>query len=259
MASVTFFGTGAGTPSGVRFHSSSWVEVGEDTLLVDAGEPCSNRILAKGLDITQPSAVLITHAHCDHIAGLPMFLQGNWLAKRREPLAIYMPEFLIGPFESWLETVYIPPRLLGFDVTFIPWESHEVHEVGRCRIEAVSTSHLDGLCHLLDPNHPERFRAYALGIAAGGCRLVFSGDLGTPQDLGPLLNDPADLLVCELSHFGEEDLQQFLLVRSVRHLALTHLSQRLAGDELRVERETAAMLPEIGTVRVVEDGDVIEL
>jgi ribonuclease Z len=258
MASATFLGTGAGVPSGARFQSSTWLDLGKEVLLIDAGEPCSNRILSRGLDITRPTAVLITHAHSDHVSGLPMFLQGNWLARREAPLKIIMPEALIQPFNDWLEAVYIPPRLLGFNLEFVAWESADRHVVGRTEITHVQTSHLDGLCQMLDPDHPEKYRAYALAVHGGGRRTVFSGDIGTPQDLGALLDIPADLLVCELSHFQIEDLHEFLMLRSVRRLALTHLSSKFSGDESHIERETAAALPEIGTVQVLSDGDVIE-
>lgn len=259
MASVTFFGTASGVPSGSRFHSSAWVDLGKEVILVDAGEPCSNRILARGLDITRPAAVLITHGHSDHIAGLPMFLQGNWLAGREAPLRIIMPKCLIQPFQAWLEAVYIPPRLLGFEIEFLAWESATRRFIGRCEIEASPTTHLDGLCRLLDEAHPERFRSYAIAISSGGRRIIFSGDIGVPADLEPLLIQPVDLLVCELSHFQIEDLHRALMLRSIRRLALTHLGTKLAGSETQIEKATAAALPEIGVVRVIDDGEVIEL
>ncbi len=259
MASVTFFGTASGIPTGSRFHSSAWVEVGDQVLLVDAGEPCSNRILAQGLEITRPAAVLISHAHSDHVAGLPMFLQGNWLAGRSAPLKIFMPVALIEPFQAWLDAVYIPPRLLGFPIEFIAWEHSPKHFIGRVEIHPTPTTHLDGLCRLLEPTQPERFRSYALAICGGGRRIVFSGDLGMPSDLDPLLDSACDLLVCELSHFPLEELHRSLLLRCVRRLALTHLSPKLAGKEASIMRETTLALPEIECVQVVSDGEKIEV
>ncbi len=259
MVSVTFFGTGSGIPTGTRFHSSAWVNLGEEVLLVDAGEPCSNRILGHGLDITRPSAVLISHAHSDHIAGLPMFLQGSWLAGRSAPLTMFMPGALIEPFKAWLEAVYIPPRLLGFPIEFVAWESSPKHFVGRIEVQPTPTTHLDGLCRLLDASRPERFRSYAFAIRGGSRRIVFSGDIGMPADLSPLLESPCDLLVCELSHFPLEELHRSLLLRNIRHLALTHLSPKLAGTEAVIQRETSLALPEIERVSVIADGEKIEL
>jgi ribonuclease BN (tRNA processing enzyme) len=259
MVSVTFFGTGSGIPTGTRFHSSAWVDLGGEVLLVDAGEPCSNRILAHGLEITRPTAVLISHAHSDHIAGLPMFLQGSWLAGRSAPLTIFMPGALIEPFHAWLDAVYIPPRLLGFPIEFVAWESSAKHFVGRTEIQPTPTTHLDGLCRILDSSHPERFQSYAFAIRGGARRIVFSGDIGMPADLDPLLESACDLLVCELSHFPLEELHRALLLRSVRRLALTHLSPKLAGTEAIIERETTLALPEIECVRIISDGEKIEL
>ena len=66
--------------------------------------------------------------------------------------------------------------------------------------------------------------------------MVYSADLGTPEDLEPLLGRPCDLLVCEMAHFTPKTLFAYLRDKPVRRLCLTHFSPELDTqiDEIRL-------------------------
>jgi ribonuclease BN (tRNA processing enzyme) len=96
-------------------------------------------------------------------------------------------------------------------------------------------------------------------ILAAGKRLVYSGDLGSADDLNVVVGKPLDLLVCELAHFAPDDLIAVLRNARIETLCLTHVSSELDArrDELQVlfERELA----NTAVVYLPDDGENLDL
>ena len=242
MSSITFLGTGPGSPVKGKFSSSCLLRAPSATVLVDAGEPCSLTLCNLGVRVSDLDAVLITHGHSDHTAGLPMLLQAAWLEKRPRPLPVFLPD-----------------KLLGFPLEFRPWNAGRSEEVAPgVEVEPFPTTHLDGLRRIIEPGASHRFKTFGLDVRCGGKRAVFSSDLGTPLDLDAALGTPCDVLVCELSHYEPEELFAFLRGREIGVLALNHFSPGLAGREQEIAEMAARELPGVGRVVAVRDGDVVE-
>ena len=246
-----------------RYHSSLLLEEGGRRWLLDAGEPCSHRLQAMGVPLESLDAVLISHGHSDHLSGLPMLIQGAWLEGRSRPLPLYLPAELIGPVRGWLDAVYLPEKLIGFPVAYQGWEQLDgkplLLDGGRLRVSVNPTSHLDGLRELIDARAADRFRAYSLAFDwPDGRRMIYSADLGRPDDLAALLTSPCDLLVCELAHFTPEELFLYLQDKPVRRLLLTHLTAEFSAQAGEIAARGARMLPNIKEVAVMRDDMRVE-
>ncbi len=263
--SLTFLGTGGGIPMADRLPSSILLETGGGhRFLLDAGEPCSQRLKALGVAFESLEAVLLSHGHSDHVMGLPMLIQGAWLEPRRRPLPIFLPGELVAPLRAWLDAVYLPDKLLPFALEWRPWETlpGPAELAGGLRVAVNPTTHLNGLRKMIAPGALDRFLPYSLDLRwpASGRRLVYSADLGAPGDLDGLLRgQPADVLICELAHFSPEELFCFLEDKSLGTLLLTHLTAEVATRVGEVERLAARRLPHVPTVRVVRDGERVEI
>jgi ribonuclease Z len=89
--SVLFLGTAGAAPSAHRGAPGHLVRRGGDRILVDCGEGTQRQLLRSGVGLVDVDDVLITHAHADHILGLPGILKTFALRAREAPLQLYGP------------------------------------------------------------------------------------------------------------------------------------------------------------------------
>ena len=256
MPSVTFLGTAPGSVVPERGHSSVFLEASDAFVLLDAGEPCSRRLAEIGVKLPELDAVWITHGHSDHIGGLPMFLQGSTIAGRTRELPLGLPRHLIQPLQSWLRAVFIAPEsLLRFPLETFAWSAGTPVVFGNLTVTPHPSTHLARtVAQFGDPS----IEAFLFEIATPDRRLVYSGDLGGPVDLAPVLDRPLDLLICELSHFSLDDLIAVLKPAKFATLCLTHLAPEHGEKRGAIKHRCEEELPGVDTVYLPDDGERID-
>ena len=84
---LTFLGTGAGNFQGSRRQMCSALFEG---VLLDCGAGTTGRLYDAGA-LDRVDGILISHLHCDHIAGLFDFLLHTLITRRTRPLTIVSP------------------------------------------------------------------------------------------------------------------------------------------------------------------------
>ena len=118
------------------------------------------------------------------------------------------------------------------------------------------TTHLDVAREQIGNRQVESFLFEILGE---GKRLIYSGDLGSAEDLRGVLDKPADLLICELAHFPPEELIGVLRGAQIGTLCLTHVSTEL--DERRGDLQMLfeSELSGVDTVYLPDDSETLDI
>jgi ribonuclease Z len=289
---VLFLGTAGSSPSPRRGLPATLVRRGGDRLLFDCGEG-TQRQLMQSVGLIELEELFITHFHADHVLGLPGMLKTFALRQRERELVVYGPRGLarvydrlspvIGRLTFRVELVELQGndelerdgyRIAAFDV------DHGGPGLGYALVEAPRPGEFDPA------------RARELGVRPGpdfgrlqggeevdgvrpdqvmgeqrrGRKVVLTGDTA-PCEMTRLVAWEADLLVHEAT-FMEEDAERAAETRhstaaqaaelaaaaEVRMLALTHISPRYAGGQVRDEARGA-----FENVIVPRDFDRVEL
>lgn len=94
MLDVCLPGTGGMIPLENRWLTCCWMEYQGKAFLIDCGEGTQIALKKSGCKLSHLDALLITHFHADHIAGLPGLLLTIGNSGKTTPLAIVGPEGL---------------------------------------------------------------------------------------------------------------------------------------------------------------------
>jgi ribonuclease Z len=289
---VLFLGTAGSAPTARRGLPATLVRRSGDRLLFDCGEG-TQRQLVRSVGLLELEEVFVTHFHADHVLGLPGMLKTFSLRQRERPLTVYGPvglrrlfaglEPLIGRTSFEVGLVELEPNVElerdGYRIASFAVD-HGLPALGYALVEEPRPGEFDPL------------RARELGVAPGpdfgrlqqgetvndvrpdqvmgeprrGRKVVIAGDT-TPCEMTRLVAFEADLLVHEAT-FLEEEAERAAETRHstarqaaelaasarVAMLALTHVSPRYGGGELREEARAA-----FGRVIVPRDFDSVEI
>jgi ribonuclease BN (tRNA processing enzyme) len=182
---VTIVGSSPAWPNPGSAHAGYLVEAGGRRLLVDCGPGVLSRLRQ---DEPWPSveAIVITHAHLDHVGDLVPWLWGH----------------VMGPAQGLpLTPLWLPP---GGEAALHPLTEGKLGEAFSVReYDAGAPFEAAGL--QIEPVRMRHFSAVAFGLRVhGDARTVaFTGDTGETEAVIDLAHD-ADLLVIEAT-FADDD------------------------------------------------------
>lgn len=272
--SLFFAGTGGSVPSVRRGLPAILVRRGADRVLFDCGEG-TQRQLMRSVGLADLDCIFITHFHADHWLGLPGMLKSFALRERERPLSVYGPRglrqmmddtlFIYGRLPYELRVFELEPAQTvpfdGFLVAAVRVSHRNNNAYGYAIVEDSRPGHLDPeLAEELGvtpgPDFGKLTRGetvvgvrpeQVMGPTREGRKIVISGDT-SPCEMLTVAAHEADVLVHE-STFAEEELEravqtghstarqaaQIARAADVRLLALTHISTRYAGKDLREE------------------------
>jgi ribonuclease BN (tRNA processing enzyme) len=242
---VHFLGAGDAFSAGGRHQAGYLVRSPSATVLLDCGATTLTAMKRDGVDAAAIDAVLLSHLHGDHFAGLPfLFLEYTYNTPRRRPLVIAGPpgtEERVGAvFRSMYKDLAQHPRV--FPTEFVELFPDSARELGSLRVESFRVP------------HQQQDISLALRVHVDGKVILYSGDTGWTEALVDYAQG-CDLFICECCYYETRtdfhlDYPRLWENRNrfgTRRLILTHI-----GREVLARRDELAM-------EIAHDGLIVDL
>ena len=247
-------GSSSGVPTRRRFPAAYALTVTSKLFLIDCGAPVSTLLYRYGLDPLDVQAVFLTHWHADHVANLGLFLTQNHLLRRTRKLQVYGPKGTRGKINRLLNDSFLLTDDLNYRLKINTVKSKDVKKEALLQVKFFKTQHLE------KPKHKTLFgrKAVALGMVfdGPGWRVLFSGDLASPQELAAY-SSGIDLLVHELAHHKPETIAEFAEASEIPQVLISHIAPQFDASP---ERISAAFKKRYsGQLIVATDGTRIQL
>jgi len=238
-------GCGDAFGSGGRQQSAYLVETSDRLFLLDCGPTALLAMKRAGFDPRLLDAIIISHLHGDHFAGVPFFFVDDLYRKpRQKPLIIAGPPGTEERIRELYRIMYGGGRTPAENPLYVfqvlrPNESQNIAAVEVFPFRVPHQTHDISL---------------GLKVAYRGKQILFSGDSAWTE----LFVDQArgvDLFLCECSFYSEEagmhinyqTLRANLPRLECRQIVITHL-----GEDMLARKEELS-------VSVAEDGLVFEI
>jgi ribonuclease Z len=263
MFALTFLGTSASVPSAERNHPALLVEAAGKRILVDCGEGTQRQLLRSGAGFRRLDRVLLTHAHLDHVLGIPGLFSTLGLRQTSDVMTVHGGQGTLDIVLRMLAGLWGAGRA-PIPVEFAPLTEGQVIDAGDFTIDCFPVRHRDtdsfgfsfqspARRHL----RPERLAEFGvpdgpirgelaegrpivieggrtidpedvLGPPSGGRKLVVIGDAETTDGLSEHVAD-ADLLVIEAT-FLDRDAAT---ARDYGHLTALEAASFAAANNVR--------------------------
>jgi ribonuclease BN (tRNA processing enzyme) len=230
----------------------------DNDVLIDAGTGIGDLELA---DLDSIRHVFLTHAHLDHIAGLPMLVDRVFDENFTVPLTVYAREETLRAIQQHLFNGVIWPDFAKLPSPEKPMLRYRVC----CPGDTVQIDHRD--FYAVDVMHSVPSLGYTVQNSGGA--FAVSGDTKTNETLWPVLNACADLrvLVIEVSfpdemerlasesgHYCPRTLTRDLM--RLRHNPEIWLTGMKPGEEAVILRQVTKAAPD-RNIQMLSRGTVL--
>lgn len=233
--SIKFIGTGSGKTSLKRFHSSLIIEENDFRCLVDAGDGVSKALLNQGLDFHYIDALVITHFHADHFAGIISLYTQMILTQRSKPLKVIAHSLQIKDIKRFLEYGNIFVDHLDFETKFIgiPFNDPVLINNG-FQLELEQNNHFR---KKYDTESDQSFLSSSLSFYMSNKNVFYSSDISEYEDLASVLEKNWDFFICESTHISKEEIKNLIKEVKCSSICFTHIDDSDEDSLLEIKKE----------------------
>jgi len=242
---VTFVGSGDAFGAGGRFQTCIMVDAPGYRFVIDFGASSLIALQQLGIDHNSIDAIVRTHIHGDHCAGIPFMLMDAMLGARRErPLTIAGPRDTQPRLAEIGEALFPGMHVMTpkFELNYVEMPVMKPTEIGPLNVTPYPAAHTG-------ETNPTSVR-----VEVAGKVVSYTGDSAWTKHMPDVARD-ADLFVCECYFYGKPirfhmnypDIQEHKAELAAKRMVLTHFSREMIPHKDIIPEETAF------------DGKVVEL
>lgn len=250
MQRIVVLGSAAALSSATRDNTFLAFESQKDVILLDCGGSPYQKLLKAGLNPERLKGIILTHAHPDHIYGLPSLIHHFIMTKRTGPLPVYANRATLRVVKGILGIMRLEQDFLIFSET----PKEEGYTVIVNEEYTIQTSPV---------RHVVPTVAVKIVAKLSGASVVYSADTAPCPELLAMAKE-ADILFQECSTFRDirghtAPWQAGKLAQwcDVKRLVLVHLGTSLAEEPRRALDEVSEHFK--GEVEIAQDLGVYEL
>ena len=218
----------------------------DDDVLIDAGTGIGDLELA---DLDSIRHVFLTHAHLDHVAGLPMLVDRVFDENFDQPLTVYAREETIRAVQDHLFNGTIWPDFSRLPTPQNPMLRYHIC----CPGDTITIDHRD--FYAIDVMHTVPTLGYTVQNSGGA--FAVSGDTKTNETLWPVLNacddlrvlvievsfpDEMEALAAEAGHYCPKTLTRDL--QRLQHAPEIWLTGMKPGEEQAILKQVLEAAPD---------------
>lgn len=219
-----------GCSGGIGAGSRTSAMLIDDDVLIDAGTGIGDLELS---DLDSIRHVFLTHAHLDHIAGLPMLVDRIFDENFEIPLTVYAREETLRAIQAHLFNGTIWPDFAKLPSAERPMLRYRVCSPG----DTTTIGHRD--FYAIDVMHSVPSLGFTVQNSGGA--FAVSGDTKTNETLWPVLNACDDLRVLVVEVSFPDDMEQ--LATESGHYCPKTLTRDLKRLEQRPDIWLTGMKP----------------
>jgi ribonuclease BN (tRNA processing enzyme) len=219
---IKFLGTGSGVASLNRFHSSLLITSKNYNLLIDCGDAISRAILNQNINYNIIDAILISHLHADHYAGLPSLITQMKLGGRKKELSVFVHSSNKNFLEDFIFHSYVFKGRMNFKLTVIPFEDEKkINLTNDFNFISKLNSHLKKY-QTSELKNKISFSSLSFLIKDDENSCIYTGDVGSENDLY-LFNEKVNWFISEITHINPNSLINVLKDLDPDKIILTHI------------------------------------
>src|ERR1700682_2427242 len=142
MFDLPFLGTSASVPSANRNHPGLLVEAGGHRIMVDCGEGTQRHLLRSGAGFRRLDRLLLTHAHFDHVLGIPGLFSTLRLRQSPDVMTIHGSPGTLDVVVRMLAALWGEGRA-RIPVQLVPLSQGTVFDAGEFTVDCFPVRHRD--------------------------------------------------------------------------------------------------------------------
>lgn len=219
---ITLAGTSSGMAVANRAPSALFIEIDQDAFLVDAGDGTARQLIRLNLDHSRIQAIIISHMHADHAAGLIGMLQLMHLSGRETPVKIFVPDSIRDPMENLLPLFQIYREKWPFDIQFIGLINKQKISVSGLAFEPILNSHLAQNTRYARKNRAGTESFSLVFWENDQRRCIYTSDISDFSHLENNIKD-VDTLISECTHVSTDDGIRFSEQHNIPRIIFTHI------------------------------------